>query len=80
MKEFLLRSVLEWAADHLTTEKVDELEDAFVAKLLPYLQVLKDDLVLGLKTKASLSETSIDDTVVEAVDKFLSDLLERLEE
>lgn len=78
MKEWVLRIILEWAADYLTKERIDDLEDAFVNKFLPVALAWKDKLMEGLKEKAALSETKIDDAVVGAVDTFLTQLLDRL--
>lgn len=78
MRQWLLSLFLEWAANYLTKEKIEEWEQEFASKVLPVLEGLKSQLIAGLAAKAALTETKIDDKVVAAADTFLTKLLDRL--
>ena len=80
MKGMILRYVFEWAADYLTKERVEEWEQAIASTAIPILESKLDLIVVALRAKASLSETKIDDTVVDGLEALGKGLIGRLKD
>lgn len=71
MKEWIVKLLL----TYLTAERLKAWADTARLVVVPWLRDLKTQVVAMLRAKAATTQTTVDDTVINALDTFLEAIL-----
>ena len=70
LKKVVMGWIINYLVSNLTVEKVKEWSEKFRNWLVPNLELWEKELYTNLKTKATDTQTPLDDAAVEAAHQF----------
>lgn len=75
MQNWLISLIVNWLAANVTKEKMELWVNLAKAYVLPFLRTWATEIVARLRVEAQKSDNTLDDTVVDLIEKFFNALL-----